>query len=286
MKRNIFLRLALCLLAAAVIGTSVFTVSLAKYVAAAAGEATARVAKFSFVTNPTPGSAPETGKKQIAVDAGKVEVFNVPLFDTAYYKPHAWVDGPYPGDTTKTVISSLSDAVVAPGVGLGFGPNATTANDLVDLGEGAGYYGYRTVTFKNDSEVAVRYKFTVEDSPSLQSLPICVLARQTEIWSLLAGATLTGDTGVPGWRMLEPGGEDNLHFGFIWFFDGVNYPSATLSWLAGMGVTFDDERDSLLGLAAANYLRAVKAGNTTAAATYLAATQMNVAFKLEVEQVD
>lgn len=83
------MRIASFLLIAVLLSTSAISGTYAKYVTAASGSDTARVAKFGV---------------QVAVDGG--------LFSTSYVQV---ADGNTPGDTNLTVKSSNSDKLVAPG---------------------------------------------------------------------------------------------------------------------------------------------------------------------------
>ena len=333
MKRNIFLRLAVCLLLAAVMGTSVFTVSLAKYVAAAGGVADPpRVAKFSFVTGSRKylgsgweeqntaidagafgGYDPSKQFREIAVSSGAVTSFEMPLFDFEYLSPVKssgsgliwnWFNGPLPPETTVT--SKNGQLVAAPGTGLNMGqgknnPNAPHNNNA----EGA----YHTFQFRNDSEVAVRYKLSiVSTAADLQNVPIYVYApaKPGAGWELAVGAVMTGSSALAEWNMLPPGGSDELKMGWFWAFDKNGYgwdpsiphnPALELfnyssyygsnvrDWLATLSVNTDAD-DTLLGYYAAEYLRALAADNDTDAEAALAECQFNLVFKLEVEQID
>ena len=331
MKRNIFLRLAVCLLLAAVMGTSVFTVSLAKYVAAADSAAEARVAKFSFLPgskkyNQSGGdwednSDVDTGSfpyyNQIAVEPGKVTTFEVPCFDYEYFGRPDW-----PQELDATVQGRDDAFVAAPGTG-------TMNFNRINLGmhnPNFGGDGYESVTeLRNDSEVAVKYRVTLDSSSAIPGR-LVMKAGNSEFFFSVGPEPYSSDTSrndnpaLPiiltninndgtlndnGWIMLEPNGTRNFKFSWAWGFDY----SGVYSWdpfligdrwlLTGWGRvfdngantddvadTFDDELDTLLGYYAAEYLRALEAEDDIAAEAALAECQFNLVFKLEVEQID
>lgn len=173
MKKNTFLRTAVVLLLIFTLTVSVFmgTGTTAKYVAAAVGEANARVAKFSIkYTGWT--AVDTTGTKEIAVDPGKITKLDIgktvggqlvsapgilPLFATRYVShTQAYTDWAVgagqvdldgvPGYDSDTVYSSGAidgiSALVAPG----------TNNP-----------GGFKLRFWNASEVAVKLTITAAD---------------------------------------------------------------------------------------------------------------------------
>ena len=263
MKRNVFLRLALCFLLAAVTCSSlVIGTTHAKYVAAAVGNATARVATFSFVsTNKTStaygsgasflgrGAPFGTTPQQIAVDAGKVTDFQVPAFCYEYDRPIAAYGGQATNPTVqgRQVSGTNRRFVVAPGTGPIFGPGRAVTGD-VDAD------GFVNLIFRNDSEVAVKFKVTLDyDKCVLRGVPFIIsdpyiaegwkkmpttgtvvltdnrMATSVDLFTY-CGSKTPGATGTPlaaptaaqQWIYLEPnGGTYTVKFGMIWFFDNL-----------------------------------------------------------------
>jgi len=199
LKRNVFLRMAAYLLVAVVASMSLLSGTWAKYVASATVTASARVAKFSFLvgsmkpdangdyTGPTKtkGGTPSTywnGNtlagywEQVVKVAGTANLFvqtiSVPMFAKEY-------DHKSPA-RTATVQSSNKDALVAPGIGHHVDWPASSAQGNPNYSSSQGRNSYVTaldgyldgggtdLVFRNDSEVAVRYKVEYDR----RSLPI------------------------------------------------------------------------------------------------------------------
>ena len=155
----------------------------AKYVASAAVEAGARVAKFSFVVgnqkyksdpgkawheklnladidNASPAAvAAAKYWRQIAIDAGEATLFELPMWDYEYYGADDY-------SNEATVKTSGADAVIAPGTNSGYSSsskNGSMHNPNYDPAPKGTY----TLQFRNDSEVSVRYKVEVDEETSL-----------------------------------------------------------------------------------------------------------------------
>lgn len=274
MKRNNFLRLALCLLLAAITcGSLVIGTTYAKYVAAATGEASARVAKFSFVspaqlgvkktTNPKEYRGPfanDATAQQIAVASGRVEAFDIPAFCYEYYTPNDGYtntfryNGIRPKSVEGTLLGTMAGErriVAAPGTGPLFGPGVNNPNASD---------GYGKIEFKNLSEVAVRFRVSVDltksnllgvapvsPDPGIKEIPFIISdPHDPDLWVRFndpTGVTLTdsnipSDTKVPDWGALAVGSTDEwiylepntgsytLWYGIIWNFD-VQLPGQT-----------------------------------------------------------
>jgi len=305
MKRNPLLRTAACFALAVVVSTSMLGGTFAKHTAAAVATNKDFVAKFSFIVGSTKTHTETAGpydnerhpvrvgllpgEEQIAI--GTVAQFEVPLFDNEY-----WGFGATAGDITVQGRGSglARDIVVAPGTGWAFGPGKNNPN----------YYGDPSnvfMTFKNDSDVTVRFQLSVVNGSATAD------ARETPVnfftpehgWPLASTTqpiVLTWEddakanpknspvdlwsggqgTRQSGWMTLEPEDEYTLGVAWIWDFD-----TERLGQPAG---TLDDERDSLLGMARADYLRAeAKSGATS---QQKAAAQLKLVFNLAVLQVN
>jgi len=297
MKPNYFLRTAVYLLVAVVASMSLLGSAGAKYVASATIEASARVAKFAFVTNSTPFGAQGDGgaNKQFVVAPGESasNVFTFPLFDTVYYAP---VGGPLdnyfysPDPTMETVESSNGDLVAAPGTGINFGPGKNNTADFT------GHNGYFKLQFRNDSEVAVRYRLSVNSSAPLKGVPLYLFgpARLTAWAPASTGLVLSGNASTE-WNTLGPmnGSYDIINLAWFWMFNqyGTGYAvpdegqtdpppngTALISTINSLGwVANSDADDSYLGWLGAEHLR----GNIGRDAA-----SMKLELKLEVEQID
>ena len=335
LKRNVFLRAAAYLLAAVIASMSLLPGALAKYIAAVVpAGASARVAKFSFqvgsVKSQTPAAGPfddardtdrygnplvvEDGEtwNEIAVTAGASLEFEAPVFAFAYLGYNNAVMGPAGTITAgqTTVLGRDSAIVAAPGTGYLFGTELNKPNYAPDQ---LGYSGINYFDFRNDSEVAVRFRLSIDNesqSADARDIPFVVLDPRRS-WSSLKGngpivLTFAYDVAAnpiystvdafwdweqnvascPAneWISLKPG--QGCTFGFVWIwpfaYESNNHSGMwTVHDTAALSAgNFDNERDSRLGMKAAQYL---KGG---AGAPALEDVTIKLALKLEVEQVN
>jgi len=279
MKDNIFLRAAAYLLAMVIASLSLLAGTTAKYVASATNAASAKVAKFSFVTNSMPFASQGTVDKQLVVQPGQSasNEFTIPLFDTAYYTPADFA-GVFtgPGTPIETVTSSNGDAVVAPGTGILIGPGKNNPNLIADHF----FPGIYSLQFRNDSEVTVRFKISVDtDESVLHGAPIGVYSDSNGGWGAASNGYILAD-----WQILAPKNTTycDLAYSFAWPFDSVDdadyYGPDGVAWRDGFGFVLSDPADSRLGMLAAQHLRGE--GPTRDNVT------LKLVLKLEVEQVN
>lgn len=203
MKRNIWLRLAACLLLAAVVSTGVSSGTWAKYAASATVTASARVAKFSFLAGSSKGqqedetTGPSSGVykgpeyfgphdtdpanhwQEIVVNASTVNNFEVPAFSSEYWNPTNWYRTPLPREVTvrgEEISPGTRRIVTAPGTGSIFG-SGTPGNPNIGDGEDGDYDGDFSIEFKNSSEVTVRFRLSVNyDDSDLKDIPFIISA--------------------------------------------------------------------------------------------------------------
>jgi len=285
MKQNYFLRTAACLLVFAIASLGLLPGAGAKYVAAAKFTAGARVATFSFVTNSTPFGGQGGIDKQFVVAPGEStsNIFTFPLFDTAYLTPDSgsgagWFNGPSP--SSVTVRSGNGDLVAAPGTGMSFGPGVYNTNNTPG--------GYYKLQFRNDSEVAVRYRLSVNSAAPLKGVPLYLYgpARLGD-WTLATTDLVLSGSASTEWNVLGPnnGSYDAIELAFFWLFSATGYEgypygpdlithmtNPSRNWTAN-----SDVDDSLLGMLGADYLK----GKIS-----LDAASMKLELRLEVEQLD
>lgn len=249
MKRNVLLRASAYLLLAVIASMSLLTGTWAKYIASATVSASARVARFSFLvgsmkpdanggytgTAKTKGGSPSTywgGNnpadywEQVVKVAGTgnlfVQTISVPMFAKEY-------DHRDPA-RTATVRSSNSDALVAPGIGHHVdwpagnaqgNPNYSSSvapgkNSYVTALEGAYLDGGGTdLVFRNDSEVAVRYKVEYDR----RSLPIYNFEQPT-------GTPALGCIRPTMAKMKAdfPAGVNGVNDWYCWYLQGASVP--------------------------------------------------------------
>lgn len=225
---------------------------------------------------------------------------------TVWSRPNALADrSKWTNHANRTV---NRDLLAAPGTGYYYGDMVSNPNVL----EASAQLNSRSVRmeFRNDSEVAVAFRISLDKSKStLNGAPIsifnphepaniwCDLSTASQ-WPVLTwndaarwnaaqtpaaavdlfwadqaawAANALGTAPEDEWMTLSPG--EYYCFGFSWIWDG--------------GTAARNAADSALGVAAANYLRAVDAGRPQAELdTLRAACTVSLAFKLEVVQVD
>ena len=266
--------------------------AFAKYVASGMVTASARVAKFSFgvvSTQPETRGMYNAGGVMTAPPRGPFEddetweevavypsgsntlLFDLPLFDTEYYDRG--------GSSTKTVISKNNDMVIAPGVN-GISDHNTSspggqwlpgANIPANNPNNSGTDCRKAIVFKNNSEVAVKYKLElVPDSLLVGGPGIGGGVMNLGVWLDDTGALLYRQRWHPnagtmatftGWNngqfggtngvnilrdttVLAPGEEETLLIDYSWeFSQSDTYPNPEVyGW---------DEPDTALGLLAA-----------------------------------
>jgi len=265
-----------------------YTYTQAKFISKANTTGTAQVAKFSFVTNSTPfgtGNQQGAANKQFVVSPGQSNdnTFTIPLFDTRYVTPPPgadWFNGP--ASSIETVISRNGNLIAAPGTGTSFGPGADSTVAHTITGDG----WMHKLQFRNESEVTVRYRVTVDSIAGLRGVPLYLYVPENgKGWAPSAnGWALTGNAS-DAWITLPPNMTtwDTWHLGWFWLYDatgyvGYPYGSSLAGYINSEGwVPNSDEDDTYLGWLGAEYLR----GNVG-----LDAASMKLALKLEVVQVD
>ena len=240
----------------------------------------ARVARFSFVSD-TQACGGLGGRQDIIALAAVSQEFTLPLFDKEYY-------GRAPNGSVKTVVSSLGDAVVAPGINgitdANYEDNPDYAQNLPATNGNlfAPDDSRIVVKFVNESEVAVRYKLeydrysvvnTLGGNPTIGVWNIRMWDKTstgaigTSLYSLRPyqdSFPVSGDVTVRDWTILTPGGEDELVMSFSWEFCQGSYPNGDTEYVDGW-----DNVDTALGIAAAK-------GNI----------YFEPKFKVTVEQID
>lgn len=267
MKKNIFLRTALLLLAGVWASTNLLAeaTTWAKYQAAGEGKSSARFASFSFVVGSkqynrtTKQWAADNTWDEIAtltgIGASTSASFTLPLFDTEYYATGAASGSP-------TVKSSNGDMVIAPGTNNAAGVPVRNTNKR-SPGE-----SWKAFVFKNNSEVAVTYRLeflpssisalarstnpfeitTYLDGPSPIHLGTTYLHWNNVVYNTIHGGnfqmrdTKTG----PHPKVLQPGEQETLYFDLSWWYywNGSGANAAT-------GIDHSDEGDTALGKSSA-----------------------------------
>jgi len=172
MKRNIFLRAALCLFIGLWASGTALTDTWAKYVATGMGTASARIAKFSVrVGGQKYDSANKNWKAASdasywdeivtldGINPSKVQSFELPLFDYEYATTTR--------GTTTTVSSVVNsdgsrDLVIAPGTSL---LGSSQNNPNTEGYNTAGSEG-SIIVVSNDSEVTIRFKIEFDAAAS------------------------------------------------------------------------------------------------------------------------
>jgi len=296
MKYNFFLRAATCFLVVAIASLSLLSGTAAKYVTSATGQASARVASFSFVAGGEKyvegnwlGSADEGFWEEITTPSGSssaTQEFSLPLFD------YEWVSDNYgallyggPGGSTVTV-KSVDDAfIVAPGIGHAFG--ACNNNPNMKYPDSR-----HKMFFRNDSEVTVRFMVkNITTTGDYLDLPICFDGMLGHRARLDVPYTFPGDApSHTEWYYLHPDQEKSIDFWWSWIYDC----SAGWGDLA-TGMTTNNTYESNLGRKAAavykhlNGLCKTNPCTDPAHAAYDlpgAMPQVQVKFHLTVEQVN
>ena len=322
MKRNVFLRAAACLLVAAVMSTSLLGGTGAKYVASAAVIASARVAKFSFVAGSKKYSktaspswlandgAIDSGNgfwNQIAVNAGVPTAFTVPLFDYEYDTVSVTFGGA--GSALQTVKARTNadgtrDIIIAPGTGTLFGDPTHNGNYDIQYVSGLDFGKYYFMDFRNDSEVAVRFRLATSYPGDFTIVISDLHLKNDVLWTKLGSTpvVLTHSLQPSGvapahsvplsyiwtpeheWIQLPPNGTYHLVFGLLFPYEtDLAKPDIGSNWSANSvnvnpPAVVNDIDDSMHGVAAREFLK----GNTS----YAAAAHLDLVFKLEVEQID
>jgi len=187
MKFNFVLRAAGALLLVAVVSVALVAATGAKYITAKdAPTGSATVAKFSFVEGArkynqaahdwyadtvnidnTDAAAEDPAKywREIAITAGTPTLFSIPLFDYEYYGTGGAV-------TVQAYnYTATPDLLAAPGIGASIGEVKNNPNTLTVSRHG----NSKAVSMKfwNRSQVAVRFKITVDSSKTtFGGLPI------------------------------------------------------------------------------------------------------------------
>jgi len=183
-KRMIFLRAAVLLLIANLALSCVFmgAPTFAKYIAAGGAEVTARVAKFSFKVTDEGYDFDEkdwvnNSLAEVAITAGSVTDFYLPLFSANYLKHDATVAA-----GTYTVVSKDGAPLIAPGTDSEI--NGTTP----------------VITVKNESEVSVRYRILYDGKEGAAAAIPILLGSD----ALAKGASHAVGTEFYTWQTLAP----------------------------------------------------------------------------------
>jgi len=285
MKKNIYLRAALALLVGVWATTCLLgEATWAKYVAGGTGSDSARYAAFDFMVGSCKynrGGKSWSAKNntsdywdQIVVignitsTSPTAETFTVPMFDWKY-KHNA---------SGATTVESNGDLVVAPGVGhhVDFPLNNPNYGSIYGgVWNDGGDNGGTNLYYKNNSEVTVRYRVLYDAANSnVRGIPFYIRGDGACPWfrtDQATGLKVVTDTsaGQPansGWRVLAPNTAEMRQICWDWAFESSGV------W-HGLAVGSDypnDAFDTALGKAAA-------AGSNT---------DIKLAFRLEVEQVD
>jgi len=178
MKRNIFLRAALCLFIGVWASGTMLTGAWAKYVATGLGTASARIAEFSVQVGSRKYDSANKNWKAASdasfwdeivtldgINPSNVQTFELPLFDYEYSSlPSRDVNAGVIGGTS--VSSSGAYLVVAPGTGHGGAPKHNP-NLAWDLPGPPATNSKGIFSIQNKSEVTIRFKLEYDPENSL-----------------------------------------------------------------------------------------------------------------------
>jgi len=302
MKKNRFLRLALCLAICAWVSGNLLmgTGTWAKYVATGKGAAGARFASFSFQV----GSQKFDGVddwypinhssywEDIVTPTGidptqVVKEFSMPLFDYEYISDLYGPQCGGPGGNVVTVKSKDDALVVAPGMGHAFGSGNTNP----------GFGWSHTINFKNNSEVTLRFQLeNITTSADILNLPICFDHgadngyRQRMDRAYTFPGDLDASSNKTYWYVMQPvgntGDTQSVTFWWCWFFD-THDPGCWGD--LGIGAATNDAYETSLGMQAARaYKHREDTGCTGSCASpsHVDMPEVEFKFRITVEQVD